>query len=379
MPKLLVLGVISLAASIALACGSNPTSTPPPTEAPAARSETKAAGPESGTKPSDQAGTFTFLFACVNRTLKPCEIIMEFAANVKDRTNGRVDIEITSFEELGLGGPDTLRLLQDGTLEMGEVHGGYVSADFPAIEMAELLGLFKSSEMQEEVFRAIREDEIRMVADQFGSKVISYIYYPDQFFWSQEPLQTAEDFKGLKVRTHTIALRGLTEGLGAEAQTAAFAQVYAALKLGILDVGVGGGTPGHGQRWYEESDYLVGPLTSRPQAMLAMNQDLWDELPPDFQQILIEEGAKAEARNLSLIGGWDQEGVDLNVEEGMEYIPFTPELQEGIRKAALERIIPNWAERAGGPDSDAVQLFNEKVAPIVGIKILPDGTAEEIE
>ena len=63
----------------------------------------------------------------------------------------------------------------------------------------------------------------------------------------------------------------------------------------------------------------------------------------------------------------------------MEYIPFTPELKEGIRKAALERIVPNWAKRAGGPDSDAVRLFNEKVAPIVGVKILPDGTAEEFK
>ena len=324
---------------------------------------------------ADDGEVFSFQFACINRTLKPCELIMELAANVEARTNGQIEIQISSFPELGLAGPDTLRLLQDGTLDFGEIYGGYVGGDFPAIEMSELLGLFDSSAMQEEVFRAIREDEIRMIRDQFGAEVISYIYYPDQFIFSKTPIRTLEDFKGLKVRTHSTALGDLVAGLGGEGQFVAFSEVYTALERGILDAGVTGSTPAYGQKWYEVSKYIVGPLTSHPHVMVAMNQARWDALPTNLQQILKEEAAKIEAKNLELVNGWDQEGVDLGVAEGMEHIPFTPELKEAIAAAVLDRIVPNWAKRAGGYDSEAVQIFNAKVAPIVGVEIKPDGSA----
>ena len=107
--------------------------------------------------------------------------------------------------------------------------------DFPAIEMAELLGLYESSAMQEEVFNAVREDEIRMIREQFGAEVISYIYYPDQFIFSKTPLRTLEDFDGLKIRTHSTALGDLAAGLGASGQFVAFSEVYTALERGVLD------------------------------------------------------------------------------------------------------------------------------------------------
>jgi len=109
-----------------------------------------------------------------------------------------------------------------------------------------------------------------------------------------------------------------------------------------------------------------------------MNQARWDELPTNLQQILKEEAAKTQAENLRLVNGWDQEGVDLAVAEGMEHIPFTPEIKKAIKEAVLDRIVPNWATRAGGYDSEAVKIYNAKVAPIVGVKINPDGSASTL-
>ena len=106
-----------------------------------------------------------------------------------------------------------------------------------------------------------------------------------------------------------------------------------------------------------------------------MNKGRWDALPTNLQQILKEEAAKTQAENLRLVNGWDQEGVDLGVAEGMEHLPFTPEIKEAIKAAVLDRIVPNWAARAGGYDSEAVKIYNDKVAPIVGVKINPDGSA----
>ncbi len=41
--------------------------------------------------------------------------------------------------------------------------------------------------------------------------------------------------------------------------------------------------------------------------------------------------------------------------------------------------MPRWVERAGGADSEAVRIFNEKVSLVVGVKINDDGTASKVE
>ena len=64
----------------------------------------------------------------------------------------------------------------------------------------------------------------------------------------------------------------------------------------------------------------------------------------------------------------------------MEYSEFSPELWDYIfNEVVLNRIVPKWVDRTGGPDSDAVALFNKEASPIVGVKINPDGSASLVE
>ena len=87
--------------------------------------------------------------------------------------------------------------------------------------------------------------------------------------------------------------------------------------------------------------------------------------------MLHSERAKAAALNSDV----ESEG-DL-IELGMTHSNFTPEMLAIIKDAAVSSVVPKWAERAGGFDSEAVQLYNEKVGPVTGIYVNPDGTAEK--
>ena len=43
-------------------------------------------------------------------------------------------------------------------------------------------------------------------------------------------------------------------------------------------------------------------------------------------------------------------------------------------EAVLNSVVPNWVDRVGGPDAPFVEVFNNAIAPIVGITIESDGT-----
>ena len=146
-----------------------------------------------------------------------------------------------------------------------------------------------------------------------------------------------------------MGLGDLISALGADDQTMAFAEVYTALERGILDAGVTAASAGYGQRWYEVTDYLTGPfIGSFAQTFVTINGDLWATIPPDLQQILLEEGRKHEERNLAAVYVWDEESVGQNIAEGMTYSEFSPAMNRILKDAAINEVLPKWIGRAGG-------------------------------
>jgi len=87
---------------------------------------------------------FEFQYVCVNRTLLPCQVVQEYLDSVNTRTDGQIEIQLSSYPELGISGFDMIRLLQDGTIGLGEIYSGFVGGEFPIFEAANLWGVYNS-------------------------------------------------------------------------------------------------------------------------------------------------------------------------------------------------------------------------------------------
>ena len=387
-PRFLLPFLLSAVVVALLACGGGEAPAAPTTDSdggatpePTAMAAAPAAPTGSGTQLVSQGESFEFQLVCINRSVAACELVNSFfVPEVAKRTDGQVQFVISSFPELGIAGGDTLRLVEDNTLEVTEIYSGYVGGDLPLLDIGNLWGLSPSEEAHLELTDAIDEELVEVLKKTTGGQPIMRHYYPNQFIFSREPLDDLASFDNKQIRQHSTILGDLLAGLGAEGQFVAFADVYTALERGVLDAGVTGGEPGHSQRWYEVTDYLYGPIIgSVAVAYFTMSSDSWGQLPPDIQQIILDVGQEHErlARK-TLIEEWNVYSVEANVESGMIHRPFSDEVQTKMREVALNVILPNWVERTGGPDSDAAQLYNDKVAPILGVAINPDGTAREL-
>ena len=97
-----------------------------------------------------------------------------------------------------------------------------------------------------------------------------------------------------------------------------------------------------------------------------------------MQQILLEEAAINELEELRTATIQHEMGLLKNTDAGLEYREFDPALQEyAFENAVLGALMPSWVERVGGPNEPVIAVFNEKVGPIVGVKINPDGSVVE--
>jgi len=324
--------------------------------------------------------SITIQNTCVNRALTFCRILETFwAPNLEERTNGQLIMQSSSFPEIGIAGPDSLRLVEDGVLDLASILGVYIAGEVPALEIQSLYGLFNSREDQYNATNASASDVEKIVVDASNGqvKLINYNWHSgdDIYLFTNKPLDSIENIKDLKTRSFGTAIGDWINGMGGNAQFMAFTEVYTALERGVIDAGVTGGGAAHGQRWYEVTKYINGPLTSWPTSLNMMNIDVWDKLPEDLQKILIEEGAKSELEALRTGSIQNELGLQKNIDAGMTFIKYPPEVVALSEKTIIENVVPKWVERVGGPDQDIVRVFNEKIGTIVGIEVQPDGTA----
>ena len=321
---------------------------------------------------------FDIQYACINRALLWCSLKEKYMfPRVLERTNGQLNLVTTSFPELGLAGPDVHSLVADGTLAMADI-AQYIAGAFPAIEIGSLFGIYPSLE-HNYIAMAHVTPELRDLAVEAtdGGQYISLNWHSGNnvFFFSKDPLDTVEAWQKKKIRTPTAAMSSWLEGMEADAQFMAFTEVYTALERGILDAAMTGGDAGFGQRWYEVAEYINGPVISWDNSAVVMNRTEWEKLPEDLQNILLEEAAINELEELRTASIQHEQGLLKNTNAGLIYKPFSPELQEfAFENAVLGALMPEWVKRVGGADQPIVQVFNEKVGPMVGVKVNPDGS-----
>ncbi len=338
------------------------------------------AGFENPTELTTQGEEIKIQFACINRALTHCRLAeVFFQKNVLERTNGQLDIQMLGYPELGIAGPDVADLLDNGTLSIAEIAAAYVAGDMPALEVKYLWGLFQDHETFYQATTNAIPAMDQLVADRTrGGVTILQLWRVgenDIFFFTKDKMEKLEDFKGVKVRSFGGALSDWIDGMGAEAQFVAFAEVYTALERGILGGAVTGANAAFGQRWYEVTSHMSGPLPLFTVENMTVNKKIWDGLPTDFQQILLEEGAKYELEFLRMAPILGDTGVPKIVDKGLIMTEFSPEIKEYIfNEVFLKKVLPSWINRAGGPTGEAVALFNDAVGPVVGLRIERDGS-----
>ena len=326
-------------------------------------------------------------YVCLSRNLPTCVMKQAyFAPRLAARTNGQVTLSITSFPELsGSGGAgivaESLTLVADGTLDMVNIYTGYVAGALPAIEVQSLWGMGPDWESTYLALADMAPDVERMLVDETGGVIVNRNWYAgaDQWFFSNEPIMSAADFQGKKVRSHSAALSSLIEGLGAEPLFIPPGADYLALQNGTVDIGTTGALLALAGRYHEISDYMAGPVIGFGYTNNVINGDLWDRIPADLQQIIIEEGARMELEELRIAPYHNIVPIIANQALGVSPVIFSEEIITYIAGVVLpQNIIPDWLNRLGYPErnQDAVRIFNEHAGPYIGLRIADDGSVE---
>ncbi|EAQ02182.1 ABC transporter, solute-binding protein [Pseudooceanicola batsensis HTCC2597] len=300
-------------------------------------------------------GTATFALAAdfswkMQSNLNPGEpgyiAAEDFAENVNRMSGGRIEIEMFPGGAL-FPLADGLESISLGIADLAVLTGGYFAGKMGPIANLET-GVPGSLRTPLERYTFFYEEGfIDVVREAFAKQDVHYVAPQLSSSWdimSKEPITSAADFEGLKIRTFGLEAEWF-ESLGASPVFMGGSEIYTALATGVLDAARWSSPAGNFKSSYHEvaKYYLSNSPMPVPNNFFAMNTGVWNSLPDDLKAV-VEEAAKLSSfKYMSLTALNDADALNQMKEAGVE-VTTIPDAEWAEMEAKAKTLWKAYAE-----------------------------------
>ena len=295
-------------------------------------------------------------------------------------SGGKINVNLTTHNQMNLGVGDVFRLLGDGVYDVGMTVSDYAVADAPELEGLDVPLIALTADEARAMVDAARPMVSDIFHDRFNSHVLAIAPYPPQVVFCNAEIGELADLKGKKVRASGRMTAKFLEALGAEGVNVAFSEVPGALQKGVVDCAVTGAGSGYSAGWWEVSTHLMPiPLGGWDPVVTAVNLDKWNSLDADTQALITSEvaanfeapaWATAQDALINDIACLTGNGTCPSGEaRSMKLVEVSDADFAHAREVLVNEVLPEWAERAG---ADWAKRWNDTVGAAVGVTIAQD-------
>lgn len=293
------------------------------------------------------------------------------------RSDGRIRVNLATWPERNLNGPEIIRLTRSGQVEIGAAPLTTVSGDVPILDMVDLAGLNPTIAQARQVGEALLP-EFNRALERFGVRLVALAPYPAQVLFCRERANSLADLRGRRVRTSGGSANDFLLGVGAQPVAIGFPEVYAALERGVADCAITGTGSGNGARWYEVTTSMYALPVSWAVFGYFVNLNWWNRLDAPARDLLTTTFREIEAAQWRLGDEASEDGIACNIGDRancsigrlvetrpMSVVRPTPADLETLRTQLSSAVLPAFIRRCGAPCGET---YNRLVAPISGVR-----------
>lgn len=275
------------------------------------------------------------------------------AREVKDKTGGRLDIQVFPASQLG-SGKDMVEAVSAGALQLTTEGAGAISAFLPQLSLIEAPYLWRDAAHMARLagtplLGKLNDD---LVAKR-GMRMVAVTYYGKRHLTSgSKAVRSPADMAGFKLRVPPVdTFRAMAEAWGARATPIAFGELYLALSQGAVDGQENPLPTIQSGKFHEVQKHLV--LTGHvvtPRLVIA-NDAFWKALKPADRDLLQAalathvawQDKELQAQETALVGTFKAGGMSM----------VEPDLA-AWRKPVLDKLPAQFADRWGKGNFDAL-------------------------
>ncbi len=260
-----------------------------------------------------------------NQPIAP--VFEEWAKTMMERSEGKLDIKIVWSGGI-TGVPGSYAGLRDGSLDIAGYSTGWNMNENPYAISSALPYITNSADKSTRfIWKLLETPEYAKEANKDMKLLAAYGSGMACFVSNKVLIQSPADLKGRRV----LFLGGATyakeiEVWGGTPVITASTDIYAALQRGLGEVFYGSFPNVKNLKLYEVAKYYTLFSNSPPEQRVGINHDLFNDLPKDLQDIIVEtSGFPLSVKFSDALMGVEKSDVEFLVKEGCTVKELTPE------------------------------------------------------
>ena len=284
------------------------------------------------------------------------ENVNQFAADVDKATHGKLKITVHSNASL-FKATEIKRAVQSGQAQIGEILiSGYSNED-PIFGIDSVPFLATSYADAAKLWKASRKPLEDRFAKQ-GMKVLYAVPWPPQGIYSNKPLATLADMKGLKMRAYNPATAKIAELVGAQPVTVQAADLAQAMTTGVVNANITSGATGYDTKAWESVKYYYDTQAWIPKNVVFVSQKAFDALDKPAQEALLKAAAEAETRGWKVSEEKTKFYLEQLTKNGMTVAPPSASMRTDLKKIG-DTMTADWIKSAGADGQAIVDAYRK--------------------
>lgn len=303
-----------------------------------------AAALAAGTAAAEEFRMQTFLGANASTT-KAFEAMAERLAG---ETGGRVEITVLPGGAV-VPVSDTLEAVQAGLLDGQYTAPSYFAGKDPAMGvLGDTLAAYPDGEIRDRWFAEGGGLELaRELYAGYGLHYVCPIYWPQEQIPSTVPIETVEDFEGIKIRAPGGLATDLLTRAGASLVNMGVGESVTAMETGALDAtDLANVALNVALGMHNQAKYSVLARHSMATTEMSVNQDRWDALSAEDQAAFTAACEAMSAELVETLKAEDAAAIQQAKDAlGVTFIEFGPEEAAQFREMTYQ-VWDDWGSRS---------------------------------
>ena len=273
----------------------------------------------------------------------------EFAEEVKEKTEGRIQIKIFPNGQLG-SETESMEQLNAGVIAMTKVAAPNLATFEEGYNTFGLPYIFDDEEDFYQVMDSDAMQDFFLSTEYEGFVTLTYYTSGARSFYTKNtPIRTPEDLKGLKIRVQDMESQtDMMKALGGTPVAMSYGDVYTSLQTGIIDgtenneTALTTGKHGEICKYYSLDQHAMIP------DVMVMSSKIWKQISKEDQEIILQAAHDSTESHKVM---WE-EAIDEAVEEAKTEmgVTFVEDVDKEAFRAATEGMVEEYCQRYPGVD-----------------------------
>ncbi len=275
---------------------------------------------------------------------------------VSQKTGGKYNVKVFGNSALG-SEKDTVEQVKIGALDMVRVNTAAFHSIVPEAMVPSFPFLFRDIAHFRKTMNGPQGDQILAAFDKAGFVGLALWESGARSIYSKKEVRNLADVKGMKIRVQQSDLWvSLAQAMGANPTPIPMAEVYTALKTGLVDA-----AENNYPSYETAKHYEAAPVYSETQHVMSpevivFSKKVWDTLPKEEQQIIRDAAKATVPYYIDLWTKKEQASKDITIKAGAQYVT-------DVNKAEFVAVMkPVWDKFSPTPELKALaqEIVNTK-------------------